>query len=135
MRQTGDLGVLLGDTLLSVDENEADVAALNSHGGPQNAVFFDVVIYLGLFPHTGGVDEIIFAVLVLKVAVDGVAGGAGYVADDDPLLAQNAVGEAGFAHVGLSDNGHLYHVGVVLLIRFRRKYLMHSSSRSPVPWP
>ena len=123
MRQTGDLGVLLGDTLLSIDENEADVAALNSHGGPQNAVFFDVVIYLGLFPHTGGVDEIIFAILVLEVAVDGVAGGAGYIADDNAFLAQNTVRQAGFTYIGLSDNGHLYHVGVVLLIRFRRKIL------------
>ena len=38
--------------------------------------------------------------------VDGVPGGAGLVGHDHPLLAQDAVGQAGLAHVGPPDDGH-----------------------------
>ena len=123
MRQPRHLGVLLRHALLGVDEDKAHVAALDRHGGAEDAVFFDIVVHLGLFPHTGGVDEVILAVAVLKVAVDGVAGGARHVADDDALLPQNAVGETGFAHVGLADDGYLHHIVVVLVLRLRREIL------------
>ena len=121
--QARHLGVLLGDAVLGVDHNEAHVAALNGHGGPEDAVFLDGVVHLGLFAHTGGVDEVILAGGVFKVAVDGVPGGTGHVADDDPLLAQDPVGEAGLAHVGLADDGHLDHVAVLLLVGLRREVL------------
>ena len=114
--QTGHLGVLFGNAVVGVDHNKADVAALDGHGGPQDAVFLDIVVHLGLFPHAGGVDEVVFALGVLEIAVDGIAGGARHVADDDTLLAQNAVGQAGLAHVGLADDGHLNHVGLVVLV-------------------
>ena len=123
MGQARHLGVLLGNAVLGVDHNEAHVAALDGHGGPQDAVFLDGVVHLGLFAHTGGVDEVILAGSIFKIAVDGVPGGAGHIADDDPLLPQDAVGEAGLAHVGLADDGHLDHVAVLLLVGLRREVL------------
>ena len=120
MGQTRHLGVLLRHAVLRVDEDEAHVAALNGHGGPQDAVLFDGVVHLGLFPHTGGVDEVVLAAGIFKVAVDGVAGSAGHIADDDPLFAKDLIGQAGLAHIGLSDDGHLHHVGVLLHAVVRR---------------
>ena len=119
MGQTRHLGVLLGNAVVGVDHNETHIAALNGHGGPQNAVSLDIVVHLGLLPHTGGVDEVILALGVLKIAVDGVPGGAGHVADNDTLLTQNTVGQAGFPHVGLADDGHLDHVGLLVLVLLR----------------
>ena len=121
MGQTRHLGVLLGNAVVGVDHNETHIAALNGHGGSQNAVFLDIVVHLGLLPHTGGVDKVVLALGILKIAVDGVPGGAGHVADNDTLLAQNAVGQAGFSHVGLADDGHLDHVGLLVLVLLRRE--------------
>ena len=115
MGQAGHLGVLLGDPLLGVDEDEAHVAALDGHGGTEDGELLDPVVHLGLLPHPGGVDETEFALLVLIVAVDGVPGCARHVGDDDPLLPQNAVDEGGFPHVGLADDRHLDDVIVLLL--------------------
>ena len=37
--QAGHFGILLGDSLVGVDHDEAHVAALNSHGRPQDENF------------------------------------------------------------------------------------------------
>ena len=42
---------------------------LNGHGGPQDGKLLDAVVHLGLLAHTGGVDEQVLALLVLKIAV------------------------------------------------------------------
>ena len=113
---TGHLGVLLGDALLGVDEDEAHVRPLDGHLGPEHAVALDGLVHLGLFAHAGGVDEDVLPGLVLEIAVDGVPGGAGHVADDGPLLSQDLVGQGGLAHVGLADDGHLDPVLVLLVL-------------------
>ena len=69
MGQPGHFCVLLRDPLLSVNHDKAHVAALNSHGGPENGKLLNPVVHLGLLPHPGGVDEQKFALGVLKVAV------------------------------------------------------------------
>ena len=121
MSQARYLGVLLGNAVVGVDHNETHIAALNGHRGPQNAVFLDIVVHLGLLPHTGGVDKVVLPLGVLKIAVNGVPGGAGHIADDDTLLTQNAVGQAGFSHIRLADDGHLNHVGLLVLVLLRRE--------------
>ncbi len=63
-------------------------AALDGHRRAQDAVVLDAVVDLRLFAHAGGVDEVVLALLVFKVRVDGVARGARDVADDDALLAR-----------------------------------------------
>ena len=115
MGETCHLGVLLRHALVGVDHNEADITAVDGHGGAEDAVLLDVVVHLGLFTHTCRIDEVILAVLVLKVAVDGVAGRACHVADDDALLAEDAVGEGGLAHIGLTDDGHLNDIVILVL--------------------
>ena len=114
MRKPRDLGVLLGHALGRVDHDEADVRAVDGHGRAQHAVFFDALLDPGLFAHTGGVDEDIFAGLVFKVGVDGVARRARDVGDDDALLPENAVRQRGFADVRLADDGDLEHVALLL---------------------
>ena len=116
MGEPGHLGVLLGDALLGVDHNEAHIAALNGHGGPEHGVFLNDILHLGLLAHAGGVDEVILALVVFKIAVDGVPGGARHIADDHPLFAQDAVGKHGLAHIWLADDGHLDDIGVLLLL-------------------
>ena len=95
------------------------IGALDGHGRPQNGKFLDLVIDLGLFPHPGRVDEEELADLIFKVTVHRVAGGAGHVGDDDPLLPQNAVDEGGLAHVWLADDGNFNDVALLFLFLLR----------------
>lgn len=47
--QTRYLGVLFRHALLRVDKDQAHVAALDGHGGAEDAVLLDAVVHLGLF--------------------------------------------------------------------------------------
>ncbi len=116
MGQTGHLGVLLGDPLPGVDHDEAHVAALDGHGGPQDGELLDAVIHPGLLPHPCRVDEQVFAPPVLEGTVHRVPGGARHIADDDPLLPQDAVDQGGLAHIGLADDGHLDDIVLLVLL-------------------
>ena len=105
--QTGDLCVLLRHALDGVDEDQTDVCALNGGDGAEVGIFFNGVIDLGLAPHSGGIDEAAFAEFVFKIAVDGVARRSGDIGDNDALLPENAVEQAGFADVRPSaDSDH-----------------------------
>ena len=114
--QTRHLGVLLRDPFVGVDEDEAHVTTVDGHGGTEDGELLHSVVYLGFFAHTGRVDEDILAELIFKVAVHCVPGGAGHVADDDPLLPQDAVDQGGLAHVGLADDRHLDDVLLLLVL-------------------
>ena len=123
MGQTGHLGILLGDSLVGVYQDQAHVSPLNGHGGPQDGKLLDAVVHLGLLAHTGGVDEQVLALLVLKIAVHRVPGGARHVADDHPLLPQDAVYQGGLAHVGLADDRHLDDIVLLFLLVLRGEIL------------
>ena len=59
---------------------------------------------LALAAEPGGVDEDVALVAALHERVDRVARGAGAVVDDHPLLAEDAVHQAGLAGVRLADD-------------------------------
>ena len=121
MGQPGYLGILLCHALLGVDEDEAYVRAFNGHLRPQDAVTLNALVNLGFLAHPGGVNKDILAGFVLEIAVNGIPGRTGNVADNGALLAKDAVGEGGLAYVGLADNGNLDAVGVLFLAVLRRE--------------
>ena len=57
MCDAGDLFILLRNTYGCIDHNEADVCSLNRHMCAENAVFFDVIVDLGLAADTCSIDE------------------------------------------------------------------------------
>ena len=87
MGQPGHLGILLGDTLLRVNHNDAYIAALNSHGGPQDGELLHPVIHLGLLAHTRRVNDEIFLPLLFQITIHRIPGGARHIGHDHPLLA------------------------------------------------
>ena len=91
MDKTGDLGVLLGNAVVGVNEDQAHIRPVDGADGAHVGVFFDGVVHLAFPAHTGGVDEAVFSGLVFKIGVDGVPGGACHVGDDDPFLAEDTV--------------------------------------------
>ena len=106
MRVAGDLGVLFGEAYRRVDHNDADTAALDSGQTAQDAVALDTALDLAALAQAGGIGKDELAVLVLYHCVDGIAGRTGFVGDDQTVLAQNMVDEAGFADVGAANDGN-----------------------------
>ena len=44
--QTGHLGVLIGDTVVGIDHNEADIRPIDGHGGAQNGELLHPIDHL-----------------------------------------------------------------------------------------
>ena len=105
MGVTGHLAVLLGEADGGVHEDESHAAALNGCQRAHDHIPFQSVGDVAALAQTGGVGEDELAVGVVHRGVDGVAGGAGLVGHDHPVLSQDAVGQAGLAHVGAANDG------------------------------
>ena len=123
MHQTRNLGILLGHALIGVNEDQAHVRTGNRINAAHVGELLHAVVHLGLLAHACGVNEYVFAVFILIIAVDGVTGGTGYIGYDHPLLPQNIVEQAGLAHIGLAHNGDLDHVLLLFLLRLRGEVL------------
>ncbi len=98
-----DADVLLGDRLLGVDEHDGHLGLLEGGLGAQRRVEVGATALVDAAPDAGRVDEAPRLATELDELVDRVAGGAGDVVDDDPLVAGEAVEQARLADVGAPD--------------------------------
>ena len=110
-----DLGVLLGNAVLRVDDDQRDVGA--AHGGQcaHDAIALDGFLLDGaLAADARGVNDVVALSVAHEGRVDGVARGARDVGNHGALLAENPVDEARLAHVRSADDGDLNGVLVLL---------------------
>ena len=133
MGQASHLRILFRHTFVCIDQNQAYVGALNRHGRAKNGKFLDSVIHLGFLTHPSRVDEEVFPLLVFKIAVHRVPGGACHVGNDDPLLSQNTIDQGGFSHIGFTDDGHLDHIFPLFLLFFGREKFETGIQQIPCP--
>ena len=116
VRDSRDLLILLGNSYGCIDHNKAYVSALYRHMRAENAVFFDIVIDLGLAADARGVNEGKLAVIVFKTGVYRVSRGSRDIRNNKPLLTEHAVYYRGFSRVRLTDNSNLYGIVILFLI-------------------
>ena len=69
MDKSGNLGVLLGNAIVGVNEDQAHVCPVDGADGTHVGIFFDGIVHLALPAHTGGVDEAVFPGFVFKIPV------------------------------------------------------------------
>ena len=124
MRLAGNLGVLLGDALGRVDHDDADVRTLDREQRAHDRELLDFLVHLALLADAGGVDKGELAARIVHVGVYAVARRAGNVRNDNTLLAQHTVEQAGLADVRLADEGNTDAVGVLFLLVCRREVLV-----------
>ena len=98
-------GVLLGDRLRTVHDDDADLGALDGAGGAQARVVLVARRLLDPLADAGGVDEPPHPTAELDELVDGVDGGAGHVVHDDPVGLGQLVEQRRLADVGPADDG------------------------------
>ena len=117
VRDAGDLRILLGEADRRVDQDHADVGAVDRHLGAQIAVVLDGVLHLALAAQAGRIDERERAEPVLDRRIHGVARRARDVGDDAAVLAGNAVDERRLADVRLADDRHLDDLALLFVLR------------------
>ena len=103
---TGHLAVLLGKADGGIHQDQGHTAALHGSQGAHHHIPLQTVGDVAALAQTGGVGKDELAVGIVHRGVDGIAGGTGLIGHDHAVLAQDAVGQAGLAHVGAADDGH-----------------------------
>ena len=96
---TGHLAVLLGKTDGGIHKDQRHTAALHSGQCAHYHITLQTVGDVAALAQTGGIGKDELAVSVVHRGVNGITGGARLVCHDHAVLAQNAVGQAGLAHI------------------------------------
>ena len=110
------VGVLRGQALGRVDHQRHHVGALHRAQGAHHAVLLDPLLDAAAPADAGRVDQHHRLPLPAQAHVDGIACGAGDLADDGAFLAQQRVEQGGLAHVGPADDRDLERVVLFLLL-------------------
>ena len=100
------LAVLLGKADGGIHKDQRHAAALHSSQCTHHHVALQAIADVAALAQTGGISKDELAVGVVHRGVDGIAGSTGFISHDHAVLAQNAVGQAGLAHVGTADDGN-----------------------------
>ena len=102
----GEALVLMGDPLGGVDDQQRDVSPVDRPERADQRVVLGSLVYPGLAPHTGRVDEPDRAVVGVDHRIDGVPGRPRLVVDHRTVLAGQPVEQRRLADVGSSDQRH-----------------------------
>ena len=104
-RLGADRQVELAEAQGRIDDDHRDVGAVQALHAAQVRVVLHAA-HLGRLAHAGRIDEAEGALLRGHGRVDGVARGAGDLADDGARLADDGVEQRRLAGVGTADDGH-----------------------------
>ena len=113
----GDHRVLMGDPLHRVDQQQGNVGPGHRLLGLEDRQLFRAFVGLALAPDPGGIDEPVDPVVHMEHGVHRIPGGAGHVAHQAALVAQQPVGQGGLAHVGPADHGEPQLFGGIVDLR------------------
>ena len=109
----GDFRILFGNAFRRIDDQDGDIRAVDGAKGADDAVPFDRHVDLGLAAHARRIDEDEVRSFIGPVGIDGIARRTRYVADDDPVLPQEGIGQGRFADVRPADEGNMNRIVVV----------------------
>ena len=90
-----------------IEHQQDHIGATDGPFGAAGRIEFDVFFDLGFLAQTSRVDQGEVAARVVDRHIDGVAGGAREVGDDDPFLTAQGVGQAAFADVAPAGEAEL----------------------------
>ena len=118
----GDMRILRGDALHAVDHQHGDIGAIDGAMRAQDAVLLDARPDAPTAANARGVDQDERLALVVDDRINGVARGAGDVADDDALLPDDGVHQRGLTDVGTAHDGEAWRAGqrLVGVLIYRR---------------
>lgn len=133
MGDTGNFGILLGDTLGCIDQKNDDICALYGRYCTDDAVPLQLLFDLVFLSKTCGIDENIFISIVHDRGIDRIARRSGDIGYDDTVRAQQFVDQEDFPTFGFPTMAMR---GISLSSSFSisgSKYPVTSSSISPMP--
>ena len=112
----GDLEILHLEPARRVEQQHHHFGMVDRSLGVPHRQLFELVLDLGAFAQTGGVDQPHRPVVPVPVDGDRIARDAGLGPGDHPLLAEHLVDQGRFARVGAPDDRHLERTVFVVLV-------------------
>ena len=123
MCDSGDLGILLGNSLGRIDHNHDNMCTLYSRNRTNYAVTFNLFLDLALTAKSGSINKNIFLALPFHLRIDSITSGSGNIRYNHTILTEKAVDEGRLTYVRLTYNGDLRNIVVFFCIKSFRKFL------------
>ena len=95
-----DMRILLGNSLLRIEQQHDDVGVLDSLKRLDHREFLDRFGDLAPSAHSGGIDHRVAVTAAIEVEIDRIARGSRLFEGDDALLAEQRIDQCRFPDVG-----------------------------------
>ena len=123
MCDSGNLGILLGNSLSRIDHDHDNMCTFYSRNCTNYAVALNLFLDLALTAKTCSINENIFLALPFYLRIDSIASGSGNIGHDHTILSEKAVDKGRFTYVWLTYNSNLRNIVVFFCIKSFRKFL------------
>ena len=117
MSYTGNLGILLSNPILSIDNKDTYVSSFYGSYSPYDHVVLKSIFYLVLSTQSRCINKYVFLAVVLNLSVYGISGGSGNIRNNKPVFAYKLVDYGALSYIGLTNYGNLD--GIVLFLSSR----------------
>ena len=123
MCNSGDLGILFGNTLCRIDHDHDNMCTLYCGHSTDHAVTLDLFFDLAFAAKSGGIDEDVFLALPFDLGINSISCGSCDIGHDHTILAEKPVDKRRLADIRFTYNGDLRDIIFLLCIKILRKFL------------
>ena len=131
MGNSGDLGVLLRDTLHGINQKHHNIGTLHGTYRTHDHIAFQIFLYLILAPQSRSIDENILLAVVGNRSINGIPCGACHIGDDQSVFTEHFIDQRRFSNVRLTNNGHtnliIFFLFLTLLTEMCNHLIQHIS--------
>ena len=106
MCDTGNLGILFGDTFCRIDHDQYYICTFYRRYSTDDTVTFQFFFNFALSSKSGSINEDIIFSVILNVCINCISGRSGYVRYDHTLLSCQLVNDRRFSYVRFSYDCH-----------------------------
>ena len=125
MCDTCNLGILLCNSLRSIDHNNYHICTLHCSYCTDNAVTLDLFFYFAFTAKSCCIDKYIILMIPCNLGINGITCGSCDIGYDHSLLTKKFINEGGFTHIRLTYNGDLRNIILIFFLTLIREFSDH----------
>ena len=103
--EAGDFGVLLGDPLHRIEQQQSDIGSSHRTHRPTHAIAFDPPLDAPTTSDAGCIGQNVGPTSIVDERINGIPRCPWKLEDHHPVLPEERVDQGGLAHVGPADDG------------------------------
>ena len=123
MCDSGDLSILLSDTLCRIDHDHDNMCTLYCCHSTDHAVTLDLFFDLAFAAESCGVDKDVFFALPFDFGIDGISCSSCNIGYDHTVLTKQTVDQGRLTYVRFTYNSDLRNVVVLFCVKSFREFL------------